>query len=148
MNERCLTVREPWASAVVDGHKPVENRSQGFPKGYRGQLWIHSAQQVNARGVTDPRITAVYGIAPTCWLGHVIGAVDVVDIHPASGCCEPWGEQTYPPANAEQRPPGVVTHIVMENPRRLRHPIPARGALGLWRPDTDLAYELNVARFV
>lgn len=157
---KILTVRHPWAEAVVDGAKPIENRASGFPKTYRGPLAIHSAATWSPSGFTDRRLRELWptsdprgyalrhvptyrGRPPHPFVpGAVIGFVDVVDIHPASGCCAPWGEETYSPANPEQRPPGRVTHLVFENARRLERPIPARGALGLWTPDDDLALEL------
>lgn len=160
---RLLTVREPWASAIIYGEKDVENRSQGFPKKFRGPLWIHTSKSYSERGRRDERILETFpkgtrrgyavrhvpaygGIAPWPFLsGFVIGLVDVVDIHPASGCCAPWGEETYPPANPEGRPPGTVTHLRLENRRDLGRPIPARGALGIWRADADLDFELELA---
>lgn len=39
--ERCLTVRQPWASMIIDSTKTVERRPWSTP--YRGRLWIHSA---------------------------------------------------------------------------------------------------------
>lgn len=164
---KCLTVREPWASAIAFEFKPVENRSQGFPKGYRGRLGIHTALTWADSGRYDRRILAAWprdGGAP--WnrthsyalrhvpayrnrppepfvAGCVIALVDVVDIHTANGCCAPWGEETYTPANSEQRAPGKVTHLVLDNVFRLPRPLPARGALGLWTPDEDLALELH-----
>lgn len=146
---RALTIRQPWCAAVIDGHKLIENRSQGFPKSYRGALLIHAGRQWSTRGQRDARIRRAYPdryILPapgtSMATGVVHGIVDLVDIHPASGCCEPWGEATYPPGNSEQRAPGIVTHLVLEHPIRFTEPIPARGALGLWQPDPDLRLEV------
>lgn len=140
MTLRALTVRQPWAQAIVDGHKDVENRSQGFPKGYRGPLLIHAGLQWSERGQYDPRVRPLYLARwPESFaLGAVVGVAGVDDIHPAWGCCAPWGEETYPPANPEQRTPGVVTHLRLSDPIALRDPVPARGALGLWTPPRDL----------
>lgn len=161
---RALSVREPWASAIAwaavePTAKLVENRSQGFPKNYRGLLLIHASLGWSARGRVDRRLlrlwpadtphgealrhgSAVRGRPPAPFeSGAVIAAADCVDIHEAAGCCKPWGEDTYPPANPEQRPPGVVTHLVLANVRRFP-PIAARGRLGLWRPDDDLLFEV------
>lgn len=159
---RLLTVREPWASAIIFGDKNIENRSQGFPKKYRGPLWIHASKEWSERGAFDPRIRETFAQGPFSYAvrhrvayrgrpphpfhgGYVIGRAEVEDIHPAAGCCEPWGEESYPAANAEGRPAGVVTHIVLAERRALAQPIPAKGALGLWRPDEDLALELDAA---
>lgn len=141
---RALTVREPWASAIVDGDKDTENRSQGFPKWYRGTLLIHAGQALSISGVRDPRIRERYDLDQIRAMhrGAVIGVVHVDDVHPANWCCHPWGEDTYKPANPEARPVGTVTHLELARPVRLQRPIPARGALGLWRPDHDLLLEV------
>lgn len=149
-----LTVRQPWAECIAEGVKLIENRSQGFPKAYRGLLAIHAGQGWSARGATDRRVVdaLVDALDPhrevhPSWpryfaRGYVIAVAEVVDIHPAMGCCEPWGEETYPPANPEARPPGRVTHIVLEEVRRLRVPVDVRGALGLWTVDPDIEREI------
>ena len=36
-------------------------------------------------------------------------------------------------------------HLVLANPRPLATPIPARGRLGLWRPDSDLTAAILAA---
>ena len=38
----CLSVRQPWAWLIVNGHKPVENRS--WQTGFRGRLLIHAGK--------------------------------------------------------------------------------------------------------
>lgn len=154
---RALTVRQPWAEAIADGLKLIENRSFGFPKRYRGTLAIHAGKGWSRRAPADARlrdawtdernyalrhVPAYHGRPPHPFLAGVVLAVaDVADIHTAARCCAPWGEETYVPSNDEQRPPGRVTHIVLEQVIRVR-PIAAKGALGLWRPDEDLELEI------
>jgi hypothetical protein len=41
---RVLTVREPWATLIVTGSKPVENRAHYF--GHRGPLLIHASSSL------------------------------------------------------------------------------------------------------
>jgi hypothetical protein len=139
---RGLTVRQPWCQALVDGHKPVENRSQGFPKGWRGLVLLHAGRQVAVNGLVDGRIRRAYPLQRAWDTGVVLGVADLVDVHLAAGCCAPWGEETYLPANPEARPPGRVTHLVFERVVRLPTPVLAHGALGLWRPDQDLVVEV------
>jgi len=144
---RALTVRQPWAWAIVEGGKHVENRSRGTT--YRGPLAIHAALTWSARGASDPRVLAAWdpaglgrGWGPDDFpAGAVIGVVDLVDAHPAAGCCEPWGEAEYSEANG--RTVRTVHHLVLEQPRALPEPIPARGALGLWTPPRDLIDRLT-----
>ncbi len=41
-NVACLSVRQPWASLIVNGVKPVENRA--WSCAYRGRLVIHAGK--------------------------------------------------------------------------------------------------------
>jgi len=41
---RALSVRQPWAWAIVQGLKPWENRSRRF--NYRGPVLIHASKTV------------------------------------------------------------------------------------------------------
>lgn len=142
---RAITVRPLWSEAIVAGHKLVENRSGGFPKGHRGRLLVHSALKWSIRAQHDERIYRamlagddVNAVLTACRAraGHVIGEVDLVDVHSANGCCRPWGEDEY--ADAQDRQTFNVVHLVLENPVSYEHPIPARGALGLWRANAEL----------
>src|SRR5580765_3071606 len=40
---KALSIRQPWAWLIVNGHKPVENRS--WPTKYTGKLLIHAGQR-------------------------------------------------------------------------------------------------------
>lgn len=160
---RALTVRQPWAWAIIHGGKGVENRTRNIAGAYRGPVAIHAGLQIDdaydsrlisqAVGMlarTNPggpglRNVAQYaGDSPTAdnsiyeWfgnLGAVIGVVDLVGVHPDcterveghghTPTCSPW-------AMADRY------HLILTNPRPLPVPIPARGRLGLWRPDADL----------
>lgn len=42
----CLSVRQPWAWLIVNGHKPVENRS--WSTAFRGRLLIHAGKTLDA----------------------------------------------------------------------------------------------------
>lgn len=151
---RILTVRQPWAWAIIHGGKNVENRSTNIAGDYRGPVLIHVAKayadnwqsQVLA-GIMN-RHDGVYD-EPQPWhdhAGEIVGVVDLVAVHRAEGTpqgitadfirdtsfyalngpCSPWAE-----ANAH--------HLVFENPRALDEPIPYRGALGLRRTAFGIA---------
>lgn len=159
---RVLTVRQPWAWSIIDGGKDVENRIRNIAGSYRGPVAIHVALQFAdlpdgmplevARAVgewsranpgtetrdlpDDPRNSRPlwYG-----HLGHVIGVVDLVDVHQwvddsrCSGVEGPDGEATCSRWGMADH-----WHLCVNNPRRLAAPIPAKGRLGLWKPDADL----------
>lgn len=152
---RVLTVRQPWATAIVRMGKDVENRSQSLGP-YRGLVAIHAAvHEPGRRGqrtafgddleverdlsgllLRSPRLAWPYRLP----LGVIIGVVDLVDVHHAEDCwrgialldgtthterCSAWAVADH-------------HHLVLENPRQLARPIPATGRLGLWRPDDAL----------
>ncbi|QMU22059.1 ASCH domain-containing protein [Gordonia rubripertincta] len=144
---KCLTVQQPWAWAIVRGGKLIENRTQTWT--YRGPLAIHAGQRWSDRGAQSDLVhrawyehhsphSIVGGRLPEWQFekGSIIGVVDLVDVHPDAGCCRPWGESAY--TEAEGRVRHLVSHLVLENPRKLSEPIPARGALGLWNLADDV----------
>lgn len=158
----CLSVRNPWAHAIVAGLKPIENRTSGFTKKFRGRLYIASTAGWSERGRNDRRIVDGYqlhdgpalseyryalhhcpaygGRSPHPFVsGRILGHVDVVDIHDEAGCaeagglCHPWGEVEYREDEGKVR--RNLVHIVMENPVELARPIPVKGRLGIWTFD-------------
>lgn len=87
----CLSVRQPFASLIVDGYKPVENRS--WKTDYRGPVWIHAALNSDFDR-PDPSAgcpTRVQFLTEDCGLsaaeaealddarGAVVGLADLVD---------------------------------------------------------------------
>jgi hypothetical protein len=162
---RAITVRQPWAWAIARGKKNIENRSQSTK--HRGTLLIHAGQGWSDRGAHDHRIAeacvstwpAVPGSDPGArasiaeaiaraglrrefyagglWSGGaVIAVAQLVDVHPDAECCRPWGESDYQEASGRRRT--VVHHLVLEDVVPLDEPVPARGALGMWRPPSDV----------
>jgi hypothetical protein len=149
---RAITVRQPWAWAIAEGGKLVENRSRGTR--HRGPLLIHAGVGWSTRGASDARLGAAFGVAwgltypedhtgpyvreegPAFYRGRVIAVAELVDSHPASGCCAPWGEQSY--AEAGGKAVTTVHHLVLEDVRPLAFPVTARGQLGLWTPAPEV----------
>lgn len=138
---RILTVRQPWAWAIIHGGKDVENRTRNVAGTYCGPVAIHVAgkyaEYVDSIALDDA--TERWHDAPGAdcnhhpWkanVGRIIGVVDLVDVHRADRCsdvpphCSPWAE------------PGAH-HLILANPRPLAEPIPYRGALGLRRLDAE-----------
>lgn len=141
---RILTVRQPWAWAIIHGGKTVENRSTNIAGDYRGPVLIHAAKayaddwQSNVLAGIMNRHDGVYD-EPQPWRDHagdILGVVDLVAVHSVDevGCmaaipdCSPWAEQTH-----------GMHHLVLANPRALDEPIPYRGTLGLRRTAFGIA---------
>lgn len=79
-------------------------------------------------------------------LGAVLGSVEVTGCHHADECHETHSELLERPAWCSRwAEPGGVYHWTLANPRPLATPVPAKGRLGLWRPDADLATQLEQA---
>ena len=160
---RVLTVRQPWAWAIIHGQKDVENRVRSLGP-YRGPVAIHAAAALapckrrdhlvggdvdferDSAGflARSPRFAWPYRVPEH--RGRVIGVVDLVGEHHADevtptfcgicpeGCCgcSPWAMPDH-------------HHLELANPRPLTAPIPAKGRLGLWRPDPDLTAAILAA---
>ncbi|OZE10228.1 hypothetical protein CH249_14200 [Rhodococcus sp. 05-2255-3B1] len=156
---KALTVQQPWAWAIIDGGKTIENRTQNWK--YRGPLAIHAGNRWSERGERSPLVKAEYRkmmteLAPPQPLvgwefggkmvrwpfrtGAIIGIVNLVDVHPEAGCCKPWGEASYPdPTGKERR---QIVHLVLDNVTPLAEPIECVGALGLWTPKREIVDHL------
>lgn len=144
---RAITVRQPWAWAIIHGSKDVENRSRNIAGSYRGPVAIHAGLAITPwSDWSDEMLRAHRSADPAYILGHVIGIVDLVGVHvgsisqttthrggpvcfddttPIGQPCSPWAMPHH-------------HHLVLANPRPLPEPIPYRGALGLWTLPDDV----------
>ena len=146
---RILTVRQPWAWAIIHGGKNVENRVRNIAGDYRGPVLIHAAkandvEAWSAMGRTN--ITAysrALDVRESLIGGAIIGVVDLVDSHPVEACikqqhggdwlvCSEWAER-------------AGHHLVFDNPRALDEPIPYKGALGLRKTEFAVVNDYLVA---
>lgn len=149
---KALTVRQPWAWAIVHGGKDVETRTQAWA--YRGPLAIHAGAQTSDDGLQSPLVHAAAAranpdlppVVPSLvryWrqeaavpLSAIIGVVELVDVHVAARtatgtcCSSAWAQYSVGPTNP-------VVHLLLERPQPLAEPIPATGRLGLWTPDAE-----------
>lgn len=154
-----MTVRQPWAWAIVhaDPPKDVENRTQAWS--YRGPLAIHAGLTFDGDALDVPvlRKALPHGNG-RAWeafkqrrvRGAIVGVVDLVDVHTAAGleddpwewCCQPWGEPPGITLRANGTFTGPRQHLVLAHPRPLPVPIPCRGQLGLWTPPAAVLEQL------
>lgn len=135
-------MRQPWAWAIVHGGKDVENRVRNIAGTYRGPVAIHAG--LTGISPTDPAwLHAPLPIRPMpradrlSVRGHVIGVVDLVDVHPGwteGRPCTPWGVRYVDGAGQ--------WHLELANPRPLATPVRARGRLGLWRVEAEVEQQI------
>lgn len=139
-----LTIRQPWADRVLAevNRKDVENRT--WPTSHRGPLAIHAGLQVDPYGVEFLRapITAEQDRDR----GHVLGVVDLVDVHRDGSLeCGRWECDGNPWAFHETADGPRVYHWRIERPARLVTPIRARGRVGLWDAGPSVSHLLTLA---
>lgn len=163
---RAITVRQPWATAIVGMGKDVENRTRNLAGDYRGPVAIHAGAalppgrrgtrtEFEGVGEVEYDLSGLLLRSPSlAWpyrlpLGGFVGVVDLVDVHQCSlnlGCWRPadvlgWVPALGPDHKYETCSPWGMArgyHLVLANPRRLSRPIPAKGHLGLWTPGEDV----------
>lgn len=172
---RVLTVRQPFADLIMAGVKDVENRTRPFPSTVGGWMtcpycpvrWpvgsgapdgvVHRAAQWDGQWPVRIGIHAAKKVdfSNPAWqgwrnrdvaqdsdrLGVLLGTVTVTGCHHAEDCVPPmpWEEHCSRWAEPD------VWHWTLTDPQPMRDPIPAKGALGLWRPDEQLAAQLEQA---
>lgn len=121
MKVKVLTVKQPWASLIVQGLKDIENRT--WKTYFRGRVFIHASLKPVKEGweaLTDKQRLELPAEPEMNRLsyGSIIGSVEIVDCvmnHPSV-----WAEQG-------------VYHWVLANPILFDKSIEnVKGRLGLW----------------
>lgn len=112
---KAITLKQPWAWAVIFGGKDIESRS--WSTKYRGPLMIHAGKAFRTdltmpRGVRAPHREELD-------FGAIIGVVDLVDVVTKSR--SRWFQED-------------LFGFVLRNPRPLSKPVPCKGMLNLWTP--------------
>ena len=120
MNElRALSVRQPWAWAIIQGYKDVENRTRSTS--FRGRLLIHAGLKVDPRGFQFLWEKGLHRRVPDeLPRGQLIGTVELLDV--LDGYPSDWAVRGH-------------RHLVLRRPNEFLNPIPCKGGLGLFVPD-------------
>lgn len=124
---RALTIRQPWAWAILHAGKRLENRSWRPPNAVAGQtIAIHAGRAIDAQAVLPLGVTAPG--SEQFALGAVVGTARVVTY--SDGAEAPWIDQVL-----WWR--GPVAWLLADV-RVLPVPVPCRGAQGLWTLPADV----------
>ena len=125
---RVLTVRQPWAWAIIHGGKDVENRS--WPTKHRGPLLIHAGSAFERNGYDEVQWLARQpSPAPSDFVhGAIIGVVNLVEC--LRDAPSPWAVEGQ-------------WHWSLHDPRPITPSYPCTGRLGLWRPPPGLSTALQ-----
>ncbi|MEV8628573.1 hypothetical protein [Streptomyces sp. NPDC051079] len=116
---RALTVRQPYADAIVWGGKTTENRIRPLSAFHLGtRILIHAAKAPHASNVTAADLGLEH--APDV-RGAIIGTGILDSCHQSSadGCCSPWGMMSF-------------WHWTLRDVQPLPQPVAVNGHLGLW----------------
>lgn len=130
---KTLSIRQPWAWLIVNGFKPVENRTW-YTK-HRGPTLVHAAKGMK-RGEYEAANEFVWAINPRIVLpafdelkrGGIIGSVEIIDcVSQSAGCPAymdtPWFTGPF--------------GFVLARPEKLPF-IPLKGRLGFFEVDPSL----------
>ncbi len=113
---KCLTLKQPWAWAIFNLGKDIENRTWNTK--YRGLLYIHAGKQFDklAKSWIEEKFGVV--VPENLETGCIVGSVQVTDTN-LDSFDNPWSMTDQ-------------WHWKLENPLLLETPIPTKGRLGLW----------------
>lgn len=122
MAMKVLSIKQPWAWAIIEGWKDVENRT--WRTHYRGPLAIHASLEPDhdAWSALD-RLGVPHPFADELVAGAVVGVADLVDV--IEDAPSPW-------ARAGQ------WHWLLANRRPLSVPLQRRGHVGLVEASADV----------
>lgn len=118
---RALSIRQPWAWAILYGGKRIENRT--WYTSYRGPIFIHAGLTVDRdafEGLADV-ILAVPAPRPPAVCGALVGIATIVDCVQAHSV----------PAHMRDWVTGPWC-LVLDDVVSLTTPRPLRGSLGLF----------------
>ncbi len=118
---KAITIKQPWASLIINGTKDIENRS--WKTNYRGRVLIHSAKKefdFTNEMTSEYQREFIIGIEKPYVKGSIIGSVEIVDcILSKDNQNALWGNM-------------CCYHWILKYPIKFPEPIPAKGRLSFW----------------
>ena len=121
---KVLTIREPWASLIINDYKKYEFRS--WKTNYRGKILIHTSQKIEKEMLSRFKD---YNL--NCIGGSIIGEAELTDCILVD---ENFNQNLRKIDNIVY---GRSNHVEkyawkLENVKKYDEPIPMKGKLGLW----------------
>jgi ASCH domain len=118
---KALSVKQPWAWAIVAGYKDVENRSRRT--NFRGELLIHAGAELDPAGFQFLWEMGLYKALPADLpTGGLVGIVEIVD------CIQRHDSDWAFPGG---------WHWVLARPREFRNVLHCPGRLGMFDPEVS-----------
>ena len=122
---KVITIKQPWATLIVEGYKRFEFRS--WKTNYRGDILIHAGKGIDKEAMERLKKYLPDEIP----LGKIIGKATLTDCVPMS--------KDFADMLSKENNDIYTTHsfsrnygFKLENVEKLDNPIEIRGQLGLW----------------
>lgn len=146
---KAITVKQPWASLIVMGIKPIENRT--WKTNFRGRVLIHAGKgkqysihqllSIDQKRAFEKAVGYEYDFNKMFPKGAIIGSVEIVDCIQDSASM--WAENIainkY--IDGELVDTKFMWHWVLANPIIFPVPIPAKGKLSFWEFDQGSEFD-------
>ena len=126
---KVLSIKNPWATLIVDGYKEYEFRS--WKTKYRGKILIHSSL-----GIEKDMLERFKHYNLECINGYIIGEAILID------CILVTNEFNEELLKIDKTVYGRATHEMkyawkFENIIKYDRPIKVKGSLGLWNYEVE-----------
>ena len=132
---KVLSIKEPWASLIMNGTKKIETRS--WKTKYRGEIYIHAS--LSKAKITKPEVyELIKDMNFKC--GYIICKCNLVDCVYMDEKFLEFIKQNPTEYNLGEYKPGRYAWI-FENIEPI-NPIPAKGQLNIWNFDGKYEYKI------
>ena len=124
---KVLTIKEPWATLIIEGYKSYEFRS--WKTNYRGKILIHAGKTIETNRLN---IFKDYNLSYSC--GEIIGEAELVDCIKVT---EEFDKELKSINNLVYGNSGHVEKYAwkLDNIKKYKDKIKINGKLGLWNYD-------------
>lgn len=121
---KALTIKEPWASLIINEYKTYEFRS--WKTNYRGKILIHAGKSLESN---QAKKFKEYNLEYSC--GEIIGEADLVDCIKVT---EEFDKELKMKNSIVYGNSGHVENYAwkLENIKKYENKIKVNGKLGLW----------------
>ncbi len=123
---KVLTIKEPWATLIIEGYKKYEFRS--WKTNYRGKILIHA-------GLSKDNINLFKDYNLVYSKGEIIGEAEITDCILVD---EKFNKELYKIDNLVYKNNHIGLYAwKLDNVIKYNKKIPIKGKLGLWNYECD-----------
>lgn len=122
---KCISIRQPWAQLIIDGHKNIENRK--WKTNFRGRILVHASLTIDQIAVKEN--LNYLSRSPFFTTGCILGSIEIIGIITETTLSDKyrlWFEGPF--------------GWVLENPVRFIKPIPYKGQLSIFEVPENINY--------